>query len=82
MFSAEFVQLIVGYGLAVIGVVEAVKRAFKLTKLPDWVKVVISIIASFIVTLPSLSGDIVHYLILVFCVALEANGIFKALHKS
>lgn len=82
MFSADFIQLVIVYGLAVIGIVEAVKRTFKLAEMTNWSKIVISIVASFVVTLPSLSGDVLHYLILVSCVAFEANGIFKALHKS
>lgn len=77
MFTPEFIALVVGYGLTVIGVIELLKRVLKIK---GWMAAGASIVASFVICLPSLSGDVVQYIIMVACVALEANGIFKALH--
>ena len=77
MFTPEFITQVAGYGVAVLGVVEMVKRFLKVK---GWIAVVISVVASFAVCLPSLSGDVLHWLLLVGCVILEANGLFKALH--
>ena len=82
MFTPEFILQVVGYGVAVVGIVETIKRILKLQGMANWIKIGISIVASFVVTLPSLSGDVFHYLMLVVCVVLEANGLFKAFHKS
>lgn len=82
MFTPDFILQVAGYGAAVVGIVEMVKRVLKLQEIANWIKVLISIVASFVVTLPSLSGDAVQYVILVVCVILEANGLFKAFHSS
>lgn len=82
MFTPEFLLQVAAYGATVIGIVEMVKRLLKLQEMANWIKIVISIVASVVVTLPSLSGNVFEYIILVACVALEANGLFKAFHKS
>lgn len=78
MFTPEFIALVAGYGLTVIGIVELAKRAIKIK---GWMAFALSIVASIVVCLPSLSGDLASYIILVGCVILEANGLFKVIHN-
>jgi len=83
MFTPEFILQVVAYGGAVIGIVQLIKSWLKLEDLPDWVKVITSVFASFAVCLPSIgSYSTFVWLVMVGCVILEANGLFKAFHKT
>lgn len=80
MFTPEFLLLVSGLALTVIGVVELIKKTLKVTI--HWVSVVVSVVASVVVCIPKWNGDVINYAVLVLCVVLEANGLFKALHTS
>uniref|UniRef100_A0A6M3L0L0 Uncharacterized protein n=1 Tax=viral metagenome TaxID=1070528 RepID=A0A6M3L0L0_9ZZZZ len=83
MFTPEFILQVVAYGGAVIGIVQLIKSWLKLEDLPDWVKVITSVFASLVVCLPSAgSYSAFVWLVMVGCVILEANGLFKAFHKT
>lgn len=79
MFSEQFITAVMGYGLSVIGITQLVKKMLP-NIVKGWVAVVVSIIASFAVCIPAFNGYVWYmWLILVVAVALEANGVFKAL---
>jgi len=78
MFSPEFLQSVALYCVVVVGVVEAMKRVIKAKGM---IAVVVSIAASFVACLPELPAKgVVIYVGLAVCVALSANGLFKAFH--
>jgi len=80
MFTPEFIAQVALYGVTVIGIVEVVKRAIKIK---SWLAVIASVLISIFVCLPSLkSVSTIEWIILVICVVLEANGVFKALHST
>ena len=82
MFTPEFLGQVVLYGAMAIAAVELIKKVFKLDKFPDYAKILVTVVAAFPVCLPALSGgmELGQWLILVGCVILEANGLFKAFH--
>ncbi len=80
MFSPEFLAMVASYTIPVLAIVELVKRFFKSA---GWVTVVISVAASFVSCVPVLGAQgLVYYAVLAVCVALSANGLFKAVNRS
>jgi hypothetical protein len=79
--SPEFVSIITTIALVVAAVTQTIKKtieAFIKVEIAPVISIVISVVISFIASFPHLASDgLIGYLIIVACVCLSANGIFK-----
>lgn len=74
MLDPEFLQKAGAFTAVVMGTTEVLKKKLKLSGIGS---VIVSVLASLVVCVPSLEKGIINYILMAGAVALTANGLFK-----
>ncbi|MEJ2626962.1 MAG: hypothetical protein P8078_00170 [bacterium] len=79
MLDPEFLQKVASFAAVVIGSTEVLKKKLKLRGIGT---VIVSVLVSLVVCIPSLKEGIINYILIAGAVSLAANGLFKFINKS
>jgi hypothetical protein len=79
MLDPEFLQKAASFAAVVIGSTEVLKKKLKLRGIGT---VIVSVLVSLVVCIPSLKEGIINYILIAGAVSLTANGLFKFINKS